>query len=54
MYKMYSDLASWRPLVSQPRDYAAEAAFFIEVFRRAGLDETAALLELGYAGGGDG
>lgn len=51
MYKMYSDLASWWPLVSQPSDYAAEAAFFIEVFRQAGLDETAALLELGCGGG---
>jgi SAM-dependent methyltransferase len=51
MLKLYSDLASWWPLVSAPEDYAEEAAFFAQQFSRAGLPQQPTLLELGSGGG---
>lgn len=48
--KMYSELASWWPLLSSPADYAEEAASFLAMMEiDAGTRPT--LLELGSGGG---
>ena len=49
--KLYNELAAWWPLLSPVPDYAEEAAFFLEVLRKAGLQKNASLLELGSGGG---
>ena len=51
MLKMYSDLATWWPLLSPPEDYVDEAAFFGRVLSEAGLPPAPSLLELGCGGG---
>lgn len=51
MQKMYHELAAWWPLISPLEDYAAEAAFFWQVFSNAGLPDSPSLLELGCGGG---
>jgi len=51
MLKLYSDLATWWPLLSPPEDYADEAAFFGQVIADAGLPASPSLLELGCGGG---
>ena len=49
--KLYTDLASWWPLLSRPEDYAEEAAFYQKTLTEAGLQPGASLLELGSGGG---
>lgn len=51
MLKLYSDLASWWPLLSAPEDYADEADFFWQLLSGAGLPASPSLLELGSGGG---
>lgn len=51
MSKLYTELASWWPLLSPVVDYAEEAAFFLEVMRGSGLPPAPTLLELGSGGG---
>jgi SAM-dependent methyltransferase len=51
MLKLYSELATWWPLLSPPEDYAGEAAFFERVLAEAGLPGSPTLLELGCGGG---
>jgi trans-aconitate methyltransferase len=51
MLKMYSELASWWPLLSPPRDYEEEAEFFIGLLQYAQLPQNAIMLELGSGGG---
>jgi hypothetical protein len=48
---MYTDLAKWWPLVSNPNDYADEAAFFLTLFAEITARQPATLLELGSGGG---
>lgn len=51
MSKMYTELASWWPLLSPPDDYLDEATFFYEVLKAEGLPSAPSLLELGSGGG---
>jgi SAM-dependent methyltransferase len=51
MYKLYTELAKWWPLVSAVQDYVEEAAFFGARFQEAGLAPAPTLLELGCGGG---
>lgn len=51
MTKLYTELASWWPLLSPVTDYAEEAGFFLNVLRNAGLPPAPSLLELGSGGG---
>ncbi|HEU0294225.1 MAG TPA: class I SAM-dependent methyltransferase [Anaerolineales bacterium] len=51
MPKLYTELASWWPLLSPVADYTEEAGFFRQVLREAGLPVTPSLLELGSGGG---
>lgn len=51
MHKLYSDLATWWPLLSPPEEYADEAAFFGQILANAGLAPGPSLLELGCGGG---
>lgn len=51
MLKLYSELATWWPLLSPPEDYADEAEFFWRVLSKAGLPLSPSLLELGCGGG---
>ncbi|MGZ9225525.1 MAG: class I SAM-dependent methyltransferase [Anaerolineales bacterium] len=51
MSKMYSELATWWPLLSPVEEYAEEAAFFGQLFSKAGLPSASSLLELGCGGG---
>jgi trans-aconitate methyltransferase len=51
MQKMYTELATWWPLLSPLEDYADEAAFFKQVLSSVGLPSAPALLELGCGGG---
>ena len=51
MLKLYSELATWWPLLSPPEDYVDEADFFGEVFAKAGLPPSPSLMELGSGGG---
>jgi hypothetical protein len=48
---MYTEVATWWPLLSPPDDYIDEAAFFRQVFVSAGLPPSPSLLELGSGGG---
>jgi len=49
--KLYNDLATWWPLLSQLEDYADEAEFFWRVLSAVGLPPSPSLLELGCGGG---
>lgn len=51
MLKLYTELATWWPLLSPPDDYRDEAAFFQQVLATAGLPPCPTLLELGCGGG---
>ena len=52
MPKLYTQLATWWPLLSPPDDYIDEATFFLQVLAAAGLSSPApTLLELGCGGG---
>jgi len=51
MEKMYTELATWWPLLSPVEDYADEAAFFQQLLFGAGLPSAPTLLELGSGGG---
>ena len=51
MPKLYTELASWWPLLSPVVDYAEEAAFLRKVLAEAGLPSAPSLLELGSGGG---
>jgi SAM-dependent methyltransferase len=52
MPKLYTQLATWWPLLSPPDDYIDEANFFHQVLEAAGLSSPApTLLELGCGGG---
>jgi SAM-dependent methyltransferase len=51
MLKLYTELATWWPLLSPPSDYADEATFFHQVLVAAGLPAAPSLLELGCGGG---
>ena len=49
--KMYEELASWWPLLSSPRDYAEEAAFYEKTLAEACDRPPRTVLELGSGGG---
>ena len=49
--RLYTDLASWWPLLSAPDEYAEEAAIYERLLRDAGETPAATLLELGSGGG---
>lgn len=49
--KMYTELASWWPLLSSPEDYAEEAAFYQERLVEACEQPPHTLLEIGSGGG---
>jgi SAM-dependent methyltransferase len=49
-YRLYSDLASWWPLISPPGEYAEEAAFLAAVLRSA-PGPVREVLDLGSGGG---
>jgi len=49
--KLYTDLASWWPLMSSPVDYAEEAAFYRRALVEASERPVHTLLELGSGGG---
>ena len=48
---LYSELASWWPLLSAPADYREEAGLFRRLFVEAGGSGIETLLELGSGGG---
>lgn len=49
-YEFYGDLARWWPLISEPADYAEEAAYFARILRWASIP-VRDVLELGSGGG---
>ena len=49
--RLYTDLASWWPLLSPPEDYEEEAEQVIAFFREALGDTPGTMLELGSGGG---
>jgi SAM-dependent methyltransferase len=49
--KLYSQLASWWPLLSDPADYKEEAQFFYDLLNVAAKRPFESLLELGAGGG---
>ena len=49
--KLYTDLASWWPLLSAPEDYEEEAATYVAALLEASSDIPRTLLELGSGGG---
>jgi len=49
--KLYSELATWWPLMSPPAEYAEEAAFYTQHLLSAGHQPAGTLLELGSGGG---
>lgn len=51
MPKLYDELSSWWPLLSQPSEYAEEAAFYGEHLIAAGTLPAGTCLELGSGGG---
>ena len=50
--RMYTELASWWPLLSAPEEYAEEAVFSLGAVARGGgtADPAKTLLELGSGG----
>ena len=51
MPKLYSELATWWPLLSPAGDYIEEAEYFWKVMNEAQLPPAPSLLELGSGGG---
>jgi SAM-dependent methyltransferase len=51
MPKLYNELAEWWPLLSEPADYAEEAAFYERALLEACDGKARTLLELGSGGG---
>jgi len=51
MNKLYAELAAWWPLVSDPAEYAEEAAFFLPLLADVIARPPVTLLELGSGGG---
>jgi len=51
MNKLYTELATWWPLVSDPAEYADEAAFFLPLLAELTAHPPVTLLELGSGGG---
>lgn len=49
--KMYSELASWWPLISAPEDYAEEAGQYASAIEAASDGRCRTVLELGSGGG---
>ena len=49
--KLYRELASWWPLLSEPAHYAEEAAFYLQVLMSSSVRPPKTLLELGCGGG---
>jgi SAM-dependent methyltransferase len=49
--KLYGELAEWWPLVSPPKDYAEEAAFFHRLLSESSNPPPLRVLELGSGGG---
>lgn len=49
--RLYRDLAEWYPLLTPPEDYAAEAEFYLGLFRDACVRPPRTLLDLGCGGG---
>ena len=49
--RLYTDLASWWPLLSSPDEYAEEAATYARLLSNAGDEPALTLLELGSGGG---
>jgi len=49
--KLYRELASWWPILSEPDDYAEEAAFYREAILSFFLNPPKTMLELGSGGG---
>ncbi len=50
MFRFYTELAAWWPLISAPEDYEPEAREFVRVLRAA-CPDARTLLELGSGGG---
>jgi SAM-dependent methyltransferase len=50
-HRLYGELAAWWPLLSDPADYAEEAAWFAALPELRALAPPRALLELGSGGG---
>lgn len=51
MLKLYTEFATWWPVLSPPESYVDEAPFFYDVLAQAGLPPAPTLLELGSGGG---
>lgn len=51
MSKLYSELASWWPMMSSPADYVEEANFYRTALMVAAMGAVRTLLELGSGGG---
>lgn len=49
--EMYTQLASWWPLISPPEDYAEEAALYHQILLEYAVYPPKSLLELGCGGG---
>lgn len=49
--RLYSEFASWWPLLSDPADYVEEAAFYASTMQAAAAMPLASVLELGSGGG---
>jgi SAM-dependent methyltransferase len=49
-YRLYQELADWWPLISPPGEYAAEAAYLLQLFASAAID-VHDVLDLGSGGG---
>jgi SAM-dependent methyltransferase len=49
--KLYTELASWWPLLSAPSEYVEEAAFYVKTLQEACERQPRTMLELGSGGG---
>ena len=49
--RLYTDLADWWPVLSDPEDYAEEAAFYRQTMLAAAARPVKTMLELGCGGG---
>ena len=49
--RLYTELASWWPLLSAPEDYAEEAAFYQQTLLKACVRSPRTMIELGSGGG---
>jgi SAM-dependent methyltransferase len=49
--RLYTEFASWWPLMSSPADYEEEAAFYASAMQAAAAAPLASMLELGSGGG---